>query len=264
MTIEFWKTLFNLEKKVIVITGAGLIGEAIIEALAKVGATVIFSRLNEQKAKRLVSNLKEKNLIVYYKKMDIADEDSVNNFIHYCLENFDRIDGWINTAYPRTKDWGNKENLTNFTSWKENLNMHLGGYYITSIKAAEIMKKQGSGSIVNYGSIYGVTAPDFSIYEGTEMTVPIAYPSIKGGINMLTKYIATLYGKYNVRANVLAAGGIFDNQPSSFVANYIKKVPLGRMGTPEDLIGPTLFLISDASKYVTGQILLVDGGWTIW
>ncbi|MHA1764672.1 MAG: SDR family oxidoreductase [Promethearchaeota archaeon] len=248
----------------IVVTGAGLIGEAIIEALAQAGAIVIFSRLNEHKGEKLVSDLKKKDLEVNFKKMDVSNENSVDDFIHFCLENFKRIDGWINAAYPRTKDWGNKKNLTNFTSWKENINMHLGGYYLTSIKAAEIMKRQESGSIVNYGSIYGVTAPDFSIYEGTEMTVPIAYSSIKGGINMLTKFIATFYGRYNVRANVLAAGGIFDNQPASFVSNYIKKVPLGRMGTPEDLIGPTLFLISDASKYITGQILLVDGGWTTW
>lgn len=264
MTIEFWNNIFNLEDKVIIVTGAGLIGTAIIKALAASGAKVFFTRQNEKKGEELVANLHKENLSVDFKKMDISDTKSVNDFINYCLKKFGRIDGWVNTAYPRTKDWGIKANLTNFEYWKENVNLHLGGYYLTSIKAAEIMKEQRSGSIVNFGSIYGVSAPDFSIYEGTKMTVPIPYSAIKGGINMLTKYIATYYGKYNIRANVIAAGGIFDNQPSSFVENYNKKVPLGRMGTPEDLIGPTIFLISDASKYITGQILMVDGGWTTW
>ena len=198
-----------------------------------------------------------------FKSFDISDENSVKELLKNIKEEYKIIDGLVNTAYPRTEDWGKKEQLLNFESWKENLNLHLGGYYLMSINVAEIMKDQGCGSIINFGSIYGVSVPDFSIYEGTEMTTPIPYPSIKAGINLLTKYIASYYGLYNIRANVIAPGGVFDNQPEKFIQNYIKKVPLRRMTNPDDIVGPVIFLLSDASAYITGQILMVDGGWTI-
>jgi NAD(P)-dependent dehydrogenase (short-subunit alcohol dehydrogenase family) len=126
------------------------------------------------------------------------------------------------------------------------------------------MRRQGGGVIINLASIYGVSAPDFSIYEGTEMTMPVAYSAIKAGIIALTKYIATYYGRYNVRANTISPGGIFDNQPKSFVEKYSGKTPLGRMGTPKEVASVVIFLASDGSSYITGQNLLVDGGWTVW
>ena len=126
------------------------------------------------------------------------------------------------------------------------------------------MKEQGGGSIINIGSIYGTVAPDFSIYAGTEMTMPVAYSAIKGGIIALTRYIATYYGSSNIRANVVSPGGIIDRQAQTFIDRYIEKTPLDRMGTPPDVAGAVLFLASDASAYITGQNLLVDGGWTAW
>lgn len=126
------------------------------------------------------------------------------------------------------------------------------------------MKRLGGGSIINIGSTYGVVAPDFSIYEGTQMTMPAAYSAIKGGLITFTKYLAAYYGKDKVRANVVSPGGIFDHQPKSFVEKYSKRVPLGRMGEPSDVAGAVVFLASDASKYVTGHNLMVDGGWTAW
>ena len=125
------------------------------------------------------------------------------------------------------------------------------------------MKKQNKGSIINFSSIYGVSAPDFKIYKGTELSMDITYAVIKGGINMLTKYLASFYGEYNIRANVIAPGGVFDNQAEKFVMNYTKNVPLGRMALPEDIVGAVIFLMSEAASYITGQILLIDGGWTI-
>ena len=126
------------------------------------------------------------------------------------------------------------------------------------------MKQQGGGTIINLASIYGGVAPDFSMYEGTEMTMPAAYSAIKGGIIALTKYIATYYARYQVRANVISPGGIFDNQQQAFVEKYSEKTPLGRMGTPFDVAGAVVFLASDASSYITGQNLIIDGGWTAW
>jgi NAD(P)-dependent dehydrogenase (short-subunit alcohol dehydrogenase family) len=124
------------------------------------------------------------------------------------------------------------------------------------------MKVQGGGSIVNLASIYGVVAPDFSIYEGSTMTMPVAYAAIKGGVIAFSKYMATYYAKDNIRVNCVSPGGVFDKQSGSFVEKYIAKTPLGRMATPGDIVGAVLYLASAASSYVTGHNLIVDGGWT--
>jgi len=264
LTNKIWPDCFKLDDKIVVVTGAGLIGSVVIKGLAEAGAVVIISEFNEKLGRNIELEFKKEELKVIYKHIDITSEESVEAFLKDVHNEFGKIDAWVNTAYPRSKDWGKKSQLLNFDSWKENLNKHLGGYYLTSIMAAELMKENHYGSIVNFGSTYGITAPDFSIYEGTEMTMPIPYAAIKGGINMLTKYIATYYGKFNIRANVIAPGGVFDNQPKSFVEKYTNKVPLKRMAKPKEIAGSVIFLVSDASSYITGHILMVDGGWTIW
>src|SRR3989304_8747593 len=147
---------------------------------------------------------------------------------------------------------------------KVNVDNHLGGYFVMCKETAMIMKERGGGSMINLASIYGVVAPDFSIYEGTEMTMPVAYASIKAGVIAMTKYIATYFGTHNIRANVISPGGIHDNQAPSFVEKYSRKTPLGRMGKPHEIVGAVIYLASDASSYVTGQNILVDGGWTAW
>ncbi len=263
LTTKVWPEKFELRNKNILITGIGLIGSIISKNIVYAGAKVIVSDIDKNKGKILMEEFDDVNQEISFIPADISDENSVKNLLQKIKEKYDVIDGFVNTAYPKTKDWGDKEQLLNYKSWKENLNLHLGGYYLTSINVAEIMKDQGFGSIINMGSIYGVSAPDFKIYEGTEMTTPIAYPSIKAGINLLTKYIASYYGSYNIRANVIAPGGLFDNQPKNFVSKYINKVPLKRMANSDDIVGPVIFLLSDASAYITGQVLLVDGGWTI-
>ena len=124
------------------------------------------------------------------------------------------------------------------------------------------MKKHNNGFVVNFASIYGLVGNDFSLYEGTEMKPTGIYPAIKGGIINLTRFMAAYYSKYNIKVNCLSPGGIFDNQNPDFVKRYNERVPLGRMGTPED-IGPVAsFLVSDGAKYITGQNIIVDGGWT--
>jgi NAD(P)-dependent dehydrogenase (short-subunit alcohol dehydrogenase family) len=124
------------------------------------------------------------------------------------------------------------------------------------------MKRQGFGSLINMSSIYGLTGPDFTIYEGTQMTTPVAYSAIKGGINNMSRYLASYYGPYQVRVNTVSPGGIFDNQPQQFVENYNKKVPMRRMGSPKDIVAAVHYLLTDEASYVTGHNLVVDGGWT--
>lgn len=254
-----YKKLFSCENKVAVVTGGlGLIGREIVQALRDHGTLVYVADIGDANGIfEDVSNLK-------FMPMDITSEKSINDTISIIAEENGCLDIIVNSAYPKTADWGLKLEQIPFESWNDNMKSHLGGYFLCSRVAAEQMKKQKSGSIINMASIYGVVGPDFSIYDGTEMTMPAAYSAIKGGVIAITKYLATYYGKYKVRANTISAGGIFDNQPESFVEKYSMKTPLGRMGKPHDLVGAIVFLASDASSYVTGQNILVDGGWTAW
>ena len=124
------------------------------------------------------------------------------------------------------------------------------------------MAKQKSGSIINMTSIYGVVGPDFSVYSGTSMTMPAAYSAIKGALVNFTRYLASYFGPEQIRINAVSPGGIFDNQNEIFVDNYCNKVPMRRLGTPEDIAPTVAFLLSEDSKYITGQNIIIDGGWT--
>ena len=199
---------------------------------------------------------------VNFQPLDITSEDSIRQTLETVIKQFRKIDILVNCAYPRTSDWGVRCEDVSFDSWKINVNSHLGGYFICCQKVAEQMKLQGGGSIINFASIYGVVAPVFSIYEGSNMTMPVAYSAIKGGVIAFSKYMASYYAKDNIRVNCVSPGGVFDKQPDSFVEKYVAKTPLGRMGSPKDMVGAVLYLASDASSYVTGHNLIVDGGWT--
>ena len=186
----------------------------------------------------------------------------MKGFIKILIDRFGKIDGWVNNAYPRTEDWGNKFEDIKYESWKKNVDLQLGSVFLCCKLVLEHMKKNNYGSIVNIASIYGVIGPDFSIYEGTEMTMPAAYSAIKGGVINFSRYLASYYGKYGLRVNCVSPGGIYNNQNKKFVNNYIKNVPLKRMGMPSDISPAVSFLLSEDSSYVTGQNLIVDGGWT--
>ena len=124
------------------------------------------------------------------------------------------------------------------------------------------MVNRKNGSIVNIGSIYGVVGPDFNVYDNTNLTMPAAYSAIKGGIINFSRYLSSYYGKHNIRVNCISPGGIFNDQESVFVKNYENRVPMKRMGNPEDISPAVSFLLSDESSYITGQNLIIDGGWT--
>jgi len=244
--------MINLKNKIIVVVGgSGMLGKEFVKQLKESEGIVINADINE-----------ESDLNLFTFKCDITDEKSISHLISNVLQKFGRIDGWINTAYPRTDDWGAKIDNISFDSWRKNVDMHLNGYFISSKLAIDAMLKNEGGSLINVASIYGIVGPDFSVYEGTEMTMPAAYSAIKGGLVNLTQYLASYYGKLGIRVNTISPGGIFDNQPESFLNNYNKKVPLKRMGTPKDIAPAAVYLLSDASSYVTGHNLIIDGGWT--
>jgi NAD(P)-dependent dehydrogenase (short-subunit alcohol dehydrogenase family) len=253
-----YRNVFSCKDKVALVTGGlGLIGKEIVRGLNDFGASVCVADINEREMEGL-----KNPTAVHFQHLDITSEGSIRQTVEAVVQRFKKIDILVNCAYPRTGDWGERCEDVRFDSWKMNVNGHLGGYFSCCQKVAEQMKRQGGGSIINFASIYGIVAPDFSIYEGTPMTMPVAYSAIKGGIVAFSKYMSSYYAKDHIRVNCVSPGGIFDKQPDSFVAKYIAKTPLGRMGTPEDMVGAVIYLASDASTYVTGHNLIVDGGWT--
>lgn len=255
-----YKNIFSCEGKVAVVTGGhGLLGREIASSLREYGAKVVIADNNKELQYKNV-----KSTGINYVYIDISLNASIQNTVDTIVKKFKKIDILINCAYPRTKDWGIKLEKIPLKSWKKNINDHLGGYFMCTRAIAEEMKKHNGGSIINVASIYGVVAPDFSIYEGTDMTMPAAYSAIKGGIIAFSRYLATYYATCNIRVNVISPGGIYDEQDPEFVRRYSKRTPLGRMGTPRDIIGAVLFLASDSSSYITGQNIIIDGGWTIW
>lgn len=244
--------MFSLKDKIVVVTGgSGLLGSLYREWILKAGGIAINADINCGK-----------DLEKHEYFCDISSPEAIQEIIDALVQKYGKIDGWINNAYPRTKDWGVKFESIPIESWRENVDKHQNGYFLCCQFALEQMKTQGFGSIINLGSIYGVVGPDFSIYEGTEMTSPAAYAAIKGAIINLTKYLASYYGKFGIRVNCVSPGGIFDNQPKSFVEKFSAKAPLGRMGNPEDIAPALVYLLSDEASYITGHNLIIDGGWT--
>lgn len=254
---------FSLKGKVAFITGGvGLIGTEITKALADAGAKVVILDIDQPKSEKLRQELKDEGKNIEVETFDITDLPKVDETIDGLKQRYGSIDIWINTAYPRTADWSNNVEDLTIESWRKNIDMHLNSYSWISRKVCLIMKEQKRGSLINFGSIYGVVGNNFNIYEGTEMCPPMAYPAIKGGITNLDRYLASYFGKDNVRVNTICPGGIFDSQNPTFVKKYCDNTPLKRMGTSADIASAVLFLASDASSYITGITLMVDGGWT--
>ena len=244
--------MFSIKDKIIVVTGGnGLLGRQMVSTFREQGAHVIAADI-------CFETQGSDDFII-----DITDEESVKNGVAAIVAKYNRIDGWVNNAYPRTKDWGTKFENIPLDSWRKNVDMHLNGYFLCCQVVLEEMKKQKFGSVINMSSIYGIVGPDFTVYEGTEMTMPAAYSAIKGGLNNLTRYLASYFGEFQVRVNTVSPGGIFDHQPEAFVTNYNKKVPMKRMGSPKDIVSAVFYLLTDDSSYITGHNLVVDGGWSI-
>lgn len=253
---------FTLRNKTAFVNGgAGLIGQKIVEEFANAHAKVVILDINKKKSAEIIARLEMQGKDVTFEYFDITKLDSIDKTLESLQKKYKKIDVWVNTSFPRTADWGKKIEDFPLASFEKNVSIHLNSYSWISRKVCLIMKKQNSGSLINFGSIYGVSGPNFNIYKGTKMTSAFAYSAIKGGIINLSRYLASYFGPYGVRVNTICPGGIFDNQDPVFVANYANQTPLKRMGNPEDIAPSVLFLASDASKYITGTTLMVDGGW---
>jgi NAD(P)-dependent dehydrogenase (short-subunit alcohol dehydrogenase family) len=241
-----------LKDKIIIVTGgSGLIGKAIVKDINENSGIAINADIN-------IST----DLINHDIYCDITDRKSINDLVNEVIKMHGKIDGLVNCAYPRTKDWGSAFEDITTQSWRDNVDMQMNSVFNFSQEVLQFMKKQKAGSVVNITSIYGIVGNDFTVYNGTNMTPAAAYSAIKGGIINLTRFLASSFGKDGIRINCVSPGGIFDNQNPTFVSNYENKVPMGRMGNPCDIAPAVTFLLSEKAAYITGHNLVVDGGWT--
>ena len=253
------RTLFNLDNKNIIITGGnGFFGNQIVSALLNEKANVFIIDVKVSKKKNLAKHF----------KCDITDEKELNKILYYFKSKKIKIDVLINNAavdYPPSNLKGEKLKLENFsnTMWNKDISVGLTGSFLCTKIFGSYMAKYRKGSIINVSSDLGIIAPDQRIYKKNNFVKPVTYSVTKHGIMGLTKYTASYWGSKNIRCNAIAPGGIFNNQDKAFVKKLNKLIPLGRMAKNKEYNGLILFLCSDLSSYLTGSIIVADGGRSI-
>ena len=275
--------LFNLTGRVAVVAGgAGLLGAEFCKTLLEAGATTIVADIDVGAATRVSRSINERfppgesatrSIPI---EVDIASKNSVNDLFQRVSQEFNRVDILVNTAAIDPKfdpgslvDSDSEVGFEDFPleQWKRALEINLTGIFLCCQAAGKLMVAQGGGVMINVGSIYGLVGPDQSIYQSEGNPVrykPAYYSTSKAGILGLTRYLATYYQNKNIRVNALTPGGIFNEHDQDFVKAYSSRTVLGRMAEKNEMNGALLFLASDASTYMTGNNLIVDGGWTAW
>ena len=255
-----------LKNKVVIITGgAGLIGQEFVRAVVEQHGVAIMADINKTVGLHaqtiLCQELDSKN--VDFVKLDITSKPSIQNMLETLHERYGRIDALVNNAYPRNKNYGRHFFDVEYADFCENMNLNLGGYFLTSQVSANYFQKQGYGNIINISSIYGVIPPKFEVYDSTSMTMPVEYAAFKAGINHLTKYMSKYFKDKNIRVNALSPGGILDKQPEAFLEAYRKQCLNKGMLDKSDMRGTLVYLLSDMSAYVNGQNIIVDDGFSL-
>ncbi len=249
---------------VVVTGGAGVLGRQFCAAVAEHGGIVVVADRDIEAAAAVAGEI---TAIAGWRAdalpLDITDEDSINELITAIQKKHGRINAVVNNAYPRNKGFGRRLEDVTYRDFCENVNMHLGGYFLVAQQFCIAFKAQGGGNVVNMASIYGTMTPRFEVYDGTPMTMPVEYAAIKAAIVQLTRYFAEYFKGSGIRVNSLSPGGIFANQPAEFLNAYNGYCASKGMLAPHDLRGTLLFLLSDASQFMTGQNLVVDDGYSL-
>jgi NAD(P)-dependent dehydrogenase (short-subunit alcohol dehydrogenase family) len=253
-----------LDGQVVVVTGAaGTIGAPVCSAIAAHGGIPIVTDIDSDAADLVAKRIVAEGHPAQAAELDVTDADAIDGLIVAVRERWGRVDAVINNAYPRSANYGRMVEEVEFADFNESVSGHLGGYFLVSQRFARVFREQGGGNIVNLASIYGLSAPDFTLYAGTDMTMPVEYAATKAGVIGLTRYFAQYYLPYGVRCNALAPGGVRDAQPISFMNAYDAKAGTRGLLDAGDLTGTIIYLLSDASRFMTGQVLVVDDGWSL-
>ncbi|PJZ70289.1 short-chain dehydrogenase [Leptospira perolatii] len=275
MTGQDYSNVFSLKGKVAIITGgAGLLGQEFCNGLASFGASVAIVDLNLEKATEISRNIKEKFKIESLPvECDVTSKSSVASMVRRVVDHFGKVDILHNNAAGKT------DNLDEFFAsfedysldqWRKIMAVNVDGMFLVAQEVGKQMISQGSGgSVIQTASIYGVSAPDNRIYEGSyylgrKINTPAVYSASKAAVIGLTKYLSTYWADHKIRVNTLTPGGTESGQNEEFVRRYSNRVPLNRMAVPSDMVGALIYLASDASSYLTGQNIIVDGGLTVW
>ena len=269
---------FDLTGRVAIVTGgAGLLGREFCWTLAQAGAAVLVADLDGDAGVDVAESITQGGYTARSVATDVTQPHSVEGMVATALEAWGRVDILVNSAAldpkfdPRALQ--NEQAASGaFESyplefWQQALDVNLTGMFLTCQAVAEPMLSQGGGVIINLSSIYGVTAPDQRLYQQEDHPPrykPVYYTVTKAGVLGLTKYLAAYYAGKNIRVNTLTPGGVYNDHDDEFVQAYAARSILGRMADKSDMNGALLFLASDASRYMTGANLVVDGGWTTW
>lgn len=254
-----------IKDKIIIVIGAGLIGKAFAQSIIKAKGVCLIADQNFSAAQQIATDVNQthgsENCHPY--EVDITKEESLEDLILEVKSNFKVAHALVNCAYPKNKNYGVNFEDVSFKDFCENINMHLGGYFLACKIFAKFFKLQGHGNIINIASIYGFKSPRFEIYKDADFTMPVEYALIKSGILQLNSYLAKYYKGSNIRFNSISPGGIKDNQPKKFIESYNQHGLNKGMLDVDDLLGCLIFLLSDSSKYMNGQNLIVDDGWSL-
>lgn len=260
----------RLDGQVAVVTGgAGILGRIFCRALADAGAQVAVVDLVEDAARAAADEIGEAAVGF---ACDVADPASVEAAIAAVMARFGRIDVLVNNAATKTADvraFFEPFETYSLDTWREVMGVNIDGMFLMAQAVGREMLKAGSGRIVQTASIYGLVGPDSRIYDGSNylggpINTPAVYSASKAAVVGLTRWLATHWADQGIRVNCLVPGGVSSGQNGVFDQRYSERVPMGRMARAEEMAAPMLFLASDASSYVTGQVLAVDGGWTAW
>src|SRR5579859_7754079 len=278
---DFVLDLFRLDNRVSLVTGgAGLLGRRYCEALLQAGGRVVVGDLGGERARVLAGELDPNRAIGV--TLDVTDSGSVQACVDAAVGAFQRLDILVNNAALTVR--GGSENLSpadyfapfedySLEVWEKAVRTNVTGMLLCAQAAGKQMLRQDppGGVIVNISSTYGVVAPDQRLYAGvtspyadTGFNTPVSYAVTKTAVLGLTRYLATYWGSKHIRVNALTPHGVFDNHDETFVRNFVYRSPMGRMARNDEYRGALLFLVSDASSYMTGANLIVDGGWTAW
>ncbi len=261
--------MLSLRGRVALVTGgAGHIGSAICDTLAELGASIATLDHHAGKctatAHRIADSFGVKTLAL---PVDLADEPGVRAVPAQVVAQLGSLDILVHCAAlvgtSSLQGWAVPFAQQSADTWRQALEINLTSAFVLTQAAAPALTASGHGSVIHIGSIYGVVGPDLSLYDGTTIGNPAAYGASKGGLLQFTRYLATSLAPH-VRVNMITPGGVERGQDGAFRERYLRRTPLGRMAAEEDFKGAAAYLASDLSAYVTGQNLIVDGGWTTW